>query len=322
MTLGRNALVRQPLRECRRLAGFSGQQSPFTGARPAPYSHGVAAGIDRLSQRQRDLLDEWLPGAEVAADHSWGLVGTTVIELSRDGERYIAKAGDAKDHHLTREIRAHREWMTPWVSSARAPRLVRADANTKLLVTRFLPGELVQGTCHEHLPETYRQAGELLARFHGQLAVEDDAFEAREKRKALLWLDKPHRIGAGTAQRLRAVVKSWPTPLTRLVPTHGDWQPRNWLVHDGVVRVIDFGRADLRPALTDFARLAAQQFRGHPELETAFLDGYGKDPRNPNAWQRQRIREAIGTAVWAYQVGSEPFEQQGHRMIAEVLADL
>jgi hypothetical protein len=31
------------------------------------------------------------------------------------------------------------------------------------------------------------------------------------------------------------------------------------------------------------------------------------------------IHEAIGTAAWAHQVGDEPFEQQGHRMIAEAL---
>ena len=102
--------------------------------------------------------------------------------------------------------------------------------------------------------------------------------------------------------------------------THGDWQPRNWLVHEGVVRVIDFGRADLRPAFTDFTRLAAQQFRGAPELEAAFLDGYGHDPREPGAWRRERFREAIATAVWAYQMGLTDFERQGHRMIEEALA--
>jgi hypothetical protein len=86
------------------------------------------------------------------------------------------------------------------------------------------------------------------------------------------------------------------------------------------VAVIDLGRADLRPAMTDFGRLAAQQFRTDPALESAFLDGYGGDPREPAAWQRNRFREAIATAVWAYQVGDEPFEQQGHRMIVEALA--
>ena len=76
----------------------------------------------------------------------------------------------------------------------------------------------------------------------------------------------------------------------------------------------------MRPALTDFARLAVQDFRRDPNLEAALLDGYGTDPREPEAWQRNRVREAIGTAAWAHRVGDEPFEAQGHRMIAEALS--
>lgn len=74
-----------------------------------------------------------------------------------------------------------------------------------------------------------------------------------------------------------------------------------------------------RPAHTDLVRLAAQQFRGRPDLETAFLDGYGCDPRDRHAWHRERLREAIGTAVRAYRVGDERFERHGHRMVAEAL---
>jgi len=258
-------------------------------------------------------------------DHSWGLVGTTVLELRHDGTHYVAKAGDPADRHIAREVRAHREWLQPWTSQGRAPQLVQADAEAKLLLTRYLPGELAQGTSYEQLPDTYLQAGELLALFHQQLAVEDLEFEAREKAKTLAALGKPHRIAPELTERLRAEVETWPTPATTpattLVPTHGDWQPRNWLVHGGVVSVIDFGRADLRPALTDFARLAVQQFQGNPGFESAFLQGYGSDPREPDAWRRNRLREAIGTAVWAYQVRDEGFEQQGHRMIAEALTE-
>jgi thiamine kinase-like enzyme len=103
------------------------------------------------------------------------------------------------------------------------------------------------------------------------------------------------------------------------VPTHGDWQPRNWLIHDGTVRAIDLGRADRRPAFTDFARLAVRQFAADPALEAAFLDGYGPDPRTPDRWRILLIREAIGTADWAYKVGDERFEMEGHRMIEAVL---
>ena len=104
------------------------------------------------------------------------------------------------------------------------------------------------------------------------------------------------------------------------MPTHGDWQPRNWLVHEGVISVIDFGRAALRPAMSDFSRLTAQDFRRDAALEAAFLDGYGSDPREPGAWHRTLVREAISTAVWAHQVGDVAFEAQGHRMIADALA--
>jgi thiamine kinase-like enzyme len=279
----------------------------------------MTSGTEQLGRRQLELLEEWLPGAEVVQDHSWGLTGTTVLQVSHAGASYIVKAGGERDRHLARELRAHRSWLGPWTSLGRAPELVHADADARILVTRYLPGELVQGTEHQRRPDVYRQAGELLARLHGQCEVEDRDFERREKDKALAWLDQPHRIPADVTKRLRDEVTSWPTPPVVVVPTHGDWQPRNWLVHEGVVSVIDLGRADLRPAITDLARLAAQQFRTDPALEAAFLEGYGGDPREPAAWRRNRVREAIGTAVWAHQVGDEPFERQGLRMIAEAL---
>lgn len=258
------------------------------------------------------------------ADHSWGLVGTTVLELrAADGSRYVVKAGDDADHHVAREIAAHRRWLTPWTSRGRAPALVAADEPAKLLLTRWLPGRLVEGTPHERSADTYRQAGELLAAFHDQRRVSDDGgFERRQRQETLAWLAAPHRIAPETVEVLTAAVAAWPTPPSVLVPTHGDWQPRNWLVHEDRVSVIDFGRADLRPAYTDLGRLAVQQFRASPRLESAFFAGYGADPRSPDAWLRLRVRDAVGTAAWAFRVGDEAYEEQGHRMIAEVVATL
>lgn len=280
----------------------------------------MTRGLDSLSRQQRALLDQWLPGASVAKDHGWGLVETTVLEVTWSGSRFIVKAGGAGDHHIERELHAHVNWLKPWTSAGRAPILEYGDAAAKLLVTRYLPGELVLGTDYADAPCTYRQAGELLAVFHAQTTVTDDDYERRENDKSLAWLSGPHRIAPSTVERLRAEIAAWPTPPANLVPTHGDWQPRNWLVHNDVVSVIDFGRAAMRPALTDFARLAAQEFRRDPHLENAFLDGYGADPRETHAWHRTRVREAIATAAWAFRVGAEAFEAQGHRMITEALA--
>ncbi|BBF99235.1 MULTISPECIES: phosphotransferase [Pseudonocardia] len=271
----------------------------------------------RLTSRQQALLDTWFPGARLVRDHSWGLIGTTVLQLRHAGRDIAVKAGDDTDTHIARELRAHHEWTGPLHGSA--AELLHADDDARLLATRWLPGELVQGHPGEWEPDTYRQAGALLARLHGQPGTVDDGYEAGMRERALRHLDLPHRIAPETEERLRAEIATWPDEPATLVPTHGDWQPRNWLVHDGTITVIDFGRAALRPAHTDLCRLAVQQFRVRPDLERAFLDGYGDDPRSAPAWRREQLREAIGTAAWAYRVGDERFERQGHRMVAEAL---
>lgn len=274
-----------------------------------------------LASRQRELIEAWLSGIEVEADMSWGLVDTTVLR-ARVGEQIVViKAGGASDHHIGREIRAHREWTEPWVQRGRAARMLHADVDAKILVTEYLPGTLVQGTAAAAEMDTYVQAGELLRACHAQAAIEDPDYEPRINAKALAWLDGPHRIAPEAAQALQAMIRSWPPVTVTCVPTHGDWQGRNWLLDDGVLRVIDLGRAGLRPAAEDFERLAIQEFVWHPGAEEAFLSGYGRDPREPEAWFRGRARAAIGTACWAYRIGDPDFEAQGHQMIADILAE-
>lgn len=284
----------------------------------------AAANLDRLSARQRELVDHWIPDAVPVADHSWGLVDTAVLEVASAGERYIVKTGGQANHHLVREIEAHRRWLTPWTAIGCAPELVAADDEAHVLVTRYLPGGLAMGSDAERDPDVYRQAGRLLALLHGQTSYVDSDYEATSNRKALAWLDGEHRIAPPTESRLRTLIESWPTPPAVCVPTHGDWQPRNWLIDGGVVSIIDFGRAALRPAMTDLTRLASREFKSDPALEDAFFDGYGPDPRTSGprgqpTWHRERVREAIGTAAWAYRVGDRPFEEHGHRMIAAAL---
>jgi aminoglycoside/choline kinase family phosphotransferase len=282
----------------------------------------VALSLDVLSATQRRLVEERLPGVVVVRDHSWGQVQTTVLEVVADGERYVVKAGGSSDHHIARELRAHAEWLAPWVSRGRAPELVLGDSEAKLVITRFLPGRLVLGDAAQCRPETFRQAGELLALLHGQLVEVDAEHEQRENDRLLGFLERPHRIAPEVVSRVRAIAAGWSTYSVEVVPTHGDWQPRNWLVHQDVVSVIDFGRAALRPAATDLIRLEAQDFRSDPtgDRAAAFVDGYGADPREAETFRRAQLREGVGTAVWAYDVGDEPFEAQGHRMIAEALA--
>jgi hypothetical protein len=152
-----------------------------------------------LSARQRSLLTKWLAGAAIEKEHSWGLVETTVLEVTCAGARFIVKAGGAGDHHIAREIHAHRHLPGPWASKGRAPVLAHADERAKLLVTGYLPGRLVLGSDHADNPDAYRQAGELLAVFHAQETVPDPDYEKRSNDKPLAWLSGPasHRPSGG-----------------------------------------------------------------------------------------------------------------------------
>lgn len=276
--------------------------------------------LARLSPRQRELLAQVMPDARVVTDMGWGLVETFVLEVDSSIGKVVVKAGGASDGHIARELRAHQQWLEPWVRTGHAPELVFGDAEAKLLVTRYLPGTLVEGAPAQDDPETYRQAGELLARFHGQLTVHDEEWNEKLRARVERFLAQPHRIEPEIERQVRREIEDWNGGAADLVPTHGDWQPRNWLVDDGTVRVIDFGRAGLRPRTEDFLRLARQDFARDPRLEEAFLDRYGDDAREPDAWRRAQVGEAVATAVWAYGVGDTPFERSGHRQLQGLYA--
>lgn len=149
--------------------------------------------IEQLPEQQGRLLERWLPGATLVADHSWGSVGRRVLEIEHEGQRYVVKAGAESDHHIDREVWAHRHWLGPWTLRGR-PLLVEADIEAKMLVTRHVPGRLLLDSPHVDDPDAFRQAGELLALLHGQHAVTDLHQQRREAERALRYLDGEHRI--------------------------------------------------------------------------------------------------------------------------------
>lgn len=275
---------------------------------------------NRLSVEQAEFVESRLPGVRFLNDLSWNLVDTGVLEVAHGQRRYVVKAAGPSNHHIGREIDAHESSTQVWAREARAPRLVHADRFLNILITEYLEGSLVEGTAPEYHIGTYLQAGHLLHTFHTQTARTDPLYEAAATAKAMAWLETPHRIEAPAAEKVRAILSTYrPQPVT-VVATHGDWQPRNWLMCGTELRVIDFGRFAFRPAISDFCRLAAQQWRSHPQLEAAFFEGYGSDPRESTLWNITILREAISTAVWAFQVGDHEFEEQGHRMLSDALA--
>lgn len=274
----------------------------------------------RLDAAQAAWVTERVSDPMLVRDMSWGLVETTVLHVRSGSDELVVKAAGPSDTHLPREIAAHPSYTAPLVAAGRAARLRDASPEARVILLDYLPGELVLGTHAEWTPGTYAQAGALLRQVHEQDAMPDAEYEARATAKQLHWLDQPHPIDPSVAARVRALLEAAPAPTVTLVPTHGDWHPRNWLVDDGIVRAIDFGRFAFRSASTDLTRMAAQQWRERPDLEAAFFDGYGPDPRDPDLWRLDALREAVGTVCWAFKVGDEQFERHGHRMLADALA--
>ena len=276
---------------------------------------------DLLNPAQAERVADWLATAPVlVADLSWGL-DTTVLRVRAGQRDFIVKAGSRTNRHLGREITAHESYTAILVAAGRTGRMVAADRNVNVVLLEYLDGNLVEGCEAEFLPDTYRQAGSILRDLHSHTTRSDDQYEARATAtaSALAWLDREHGIEPEVERAARDILQALRPRPVDVVPTHGDWQPRNWLVHRGVITVIDFGRFDFRPAAADLCRLAAQQWRTVPSLEPAFLQGYGQDPRDPELWRIELLRQAVGTAGWAYRVGDSDFEAQGHRMLREAL---
>jgi thiamine kinase-like enzyme len=276
---------------------------------------------NRLSMKQAELVETWLPGVRLLNDLSWNLVDTAVLEVEHEQRRYIVKAAGPSNHHIGREMKAHQSSTSVLARRNRAPKLIHSDRFLNILMTEYLEGCLVEGTEAEYATETYIQAGCLLRAFHEQAGRSDPDYELAATAKAVAWLDTTHRIEESVAENARTIFGTYrPEPVV-IVPTHGDWQPRNWLIDGTELRIIDFGRYQLRPAASDFCRLAVQQWRTAPQLESAFFEGYGSDPRDSKLWNALLLREAVSTAAWAYRVGDHEFEEQGHRMLRDALAN-
>jgi len=285
----------------------------------------MSSPLDRLTAAQRHVLDARCTRYAAVADLSWNLVDTVVLHLrTADGDRIVKAArGDAL-HHLRREADAFAGWVDVLARTGHAAHAEHIDLVAGVLIVGLLPGALVDGTDAALAADVHHQAGGLLRRLHDSAQRADGgASESAITRKALWWLEQPHALGRRTVAVLRDYLAAAPVVDLPLVPTHGDYQPRNWVIDDhGVVRVIDWGRFAFRPALSDFSRMSSNEWQASPDAERAFIAGYGVDPRHGGHWLLTRVRDAVATACWSRRVGDAAFEAHGYAMIERVLPEL
>jgi hypothetical protein len=274
-----------------------------------------------LSGDQRVLLDEWLGDWRQLDDLSWPLQDTTVLHVlsPRHGEA-IVKA-TTTNHHLRREIWAHSGHLGHM--SGLVPRMLYSDVDAGVMVATYLPGTLVLGTDEDHSPVTYREAGELLSKFMTPLGPSEEYLRIN-RAKALALVEKATGLAeAAQLELARALlVKIEPGPV-ELVLTHGDFQPRNWLRGDaGQLLLIDFGRAAPRHWTSELPRLESRAF-DVPGVREAFFGGLGFEPNDEDIvpLRLERLGMALGTIVWAREVGDATFEDEDRAMLERAVAE-
>jgi Ser/Thr protein kinase RdoA (MazF antagonist) len=271
-----------------------------------------------LSKEQRRLLREWLGDWETIEDLSWPLQENAVLLVRNHDGEHIVKAS-LWSHHIAREIQAHRAVLSSL--DVRTPRLEHANLESKVLVTSYLPGELVLGTSVEWDPDTYFQAGVILSRIQAPLGTSEDYFDDVLTRIGTFFEEAVALVPHDRLEALKDKVERLRKIPVDMYFTHGDFQPRNWIIDEGLVSVIDFGRAAERSWVSDLVRLRNRQFVNHLELEEAFMAGVGRtlSAADYETLKLETVSESLGTVVWAHKIGDDEFEEHGRRMIARVL---
>lgn len=278
---------------------------------------------------------EWLTAQlgpfEAVEDLSWDLQGLVVTHVRSGHSDLIVKHGGNPEPpgvvhpHMRREVRAYERWIS--AESDFAPRHRASHAGLGVLVTEFLPGDIALRGPGAQDPHVWRAAGAATAQFNAPVMARGSSFDGGNRNRALERIDHM-RSGAhafltsadrelvievcAAAERL---IDGMTPAVLDLVPTHADNSPRNWMVSpDGEtprVRLIDFGRAGVRPAYAELDHVMSA-----PEaLRTAFMEGMGLDP-DLSAWPRDLLRSFalhsvtvyLGGVTWARDVNDPDFE--------------
>ena len=265
------------------------------------------------------LLVPILGKCRVVADCTWPeWREATVLEvIDADGVRWFAKRHRGADKYR-RELTAYRRWVP--ALGHMAPTLRGFDDAAHLLVVSALPGANPGGWGG---PDLLAQAGRLLQALHNSddLGIWDDMV-ADKQAELDYWLRRwPGLIERRAVDFVRSELTNLQTlPPPPLVPCHGDFSPRNWLVSEGQLGIIDFGEAGPDMWVSDLGRLLFG-WRLPPEELDALLEGYG---RRPDDNELVLLRASYAAAVvwhiiWGHEHRNHKFESASRRLLGSFI---
>jgi hypothetical protein len=251
--------------------------------------------------------EQILGPCEVEQDLSWEH-GLSVVLRLRDaaGAAWIVKRHGDRGRHAA-EVFAYRHWVPALGSNA--PRLIAVSDPMATVILSAVPGEpapwpaadagVLSEAARRAEVAQHRRAGVLLRLFHqARPPVQWGNFGAAKVAEfdvlaplASALLGKRELALART--EVEALID---LPCPGLVPCHRDYTPRNWVVSGTAQYVLDYELARLDVWLADLSRLHLGIWATRPDLQGAFLTGYG---RQLSSTDRLILHGcAILTATW------------------------
>lgn len=226
----------------------------------------------------RAFVEQALGRFDISADRSWDHQASAVLRL-RDarGIHWYLKVHRESERYAN-ELATYQKWVP--ALSERAPQLHAFDNALQAIILSEIPGTSALEPSADPIgaqPAMQYQAGSLLRRFHdaGDFPVRTDF--AAEKLAEFDGYHPAELLPREEADFVRSelrMLESAPPP--RQVPCHFDYNLRNWIVHDSRLHVLDFELTRPDVWISDLTRLAMGPWRGNPEQQEAFLDGYGR----------------------------------------------
>jgi Ser/Thr protein kinase RdoA (MazF antagonist) len=283
-------------------------------------------------------VDRWhsyasrvLGSCDLLADSSWQHRMSLVLRLrdATGAEWFLKRHRDPERYRA--ELMAYQTWMPALQGSA--PQLRVFDESLQVMILSALPGAGApwpalragpRGAERTRELATQREAGTVLRRLHDAQPAEPWPDFAAAKMHQFDQL-RPALRGLLTARALDAargeIAGLADICAPAKVPCHHDYTPRNWLVHDDIVHVIDFEWAGLDAWAADLARLHLGVWATRPDLRDAFLDGYGRQLTCTD--ERTLHGCAVLTGVWlltkAHETDQPTFEDASRAAVLRLI---
>jgi Ser/Thr protein kinase RdoA (MazF antagonist) len=287
--------------------------------------------MEKPLNRLRGYASRILGPCELLEDSSWRHHMSAVLRLrDASGAEWFLKCHRDRERYDA-ELMAYRTWVA--ALKGRAPQLRAFDESLQAVILSALPGQPASWPAAEPgQPDAervreraiQREAGVILRRLHdAQAAAPWPGFAADKMEQfnglaaAVAGLLTPGQLAAARAEIAR--LTSIPAPAR--VPCHHDYTPRNWQVHGGAVYVFDFEWSGPDAWVADLARLHLGIWPTRPDLQEAFLQGYG---RHLGPVEQLALHGcAVLTGVWlvskARETGQPSFEQASREALLRLI---